>query len=98
MEFNPDRFLANEGTNEWDYHGNNLKFFPFGLGRRMCPGVPLAEEMQMFILASLLHSFDWSLPNGEEHDITESFGISLKKRKPLIAIPYQRLSNASQYM
>ncbi|KAF5812717.1 putative cytochrome P450 [Helianthus annuus] len=89
MEFNPDRFLANEGTNEWDYHGNNLKFFPFGSGRRMCPGVPLAEKMQMFILASLLHSFDWSLPNGEEHDITESFGISLKKRKPLIAIPYQ---------
>ncbi|KAM0037179.1 putative RNA-directed DNA polymerase [Helianthus debilis subsp. tardiflorus] len=82
MEFNPDRFLANEGTNERDYHGNNLKFFLFGSGRIMCPGVPLVEKMQMFILASLLHSFHWSLPNGEEHDITESFDITLRKRKP----------------
>ncbi|KAJ0799858.1 putative cytochrome P450 [Helianthus annuus] len=97
-EFNPGRFLANEGTNKWDYNGNDLKFLPFGSGRRLCPGVPLAQKMQMLILASLLHSFDWSLPNGEEHDLSESFGITLKKTKPLIAIPYQRLPDASLYM
>ncbi|XP_022030307.1 flavonoid 3',5'-hydroxylase 1 [Helianthus annuus] len=73
MEFNPDRFLANEGTNIWDYHGNNLKFFPFGSGKRSCPSFPLVKKMQMFFLASLLHSFDWTLPKGEEHDFTESF-------------------------
>nr|XP_043635073.1 cytochrome P450 76C2-like [Erigeron canadensis] len=94
LEFNPERFLMNK----WDYNGKNLKFFPFGAGRRICPGIPLAEKMQMFILASLLHSFEWSLPKGEMHvDLSEKFGITLKRRKPLIAIPSQRLSDASLY-
>ncbi|KAI3820726.1 hypothetical protein L1987_08274 [Smallanthus sonchifolius] len=93
LEFNPERFL----TDKWDYKGNNLGYFPFGSGRRLCAGLPLAEKMVMLILASLLHSFDWSLPNGEEHDLTELFGISLKKRKPLTAIPSQRLSHVSLY-
>ncbi|KAM0037099.1 putative cytochrome P450 [Helianthus debilis subsp. tardiflorus] len=98
MEFNPDRFLAKEGTDILDYRGNNLKYFPFGSGRRMCPGVPLAEKMQKFILASLLHSFNWSLPEGVEHDLTGSFGLALRKSKQLIAIPYQRFPDASLYM
>ncbi|GJX89888.1 putative cytochrome P450 [Tanacetum coccineum] len=54
LEFKPERFL----TGKWDYNGNNLKFFLFGSGRRLCPGIVLAEKMQMFILASLLHSFN----------------------------------------
>ncbi|KAI3686418.1 hypothetical protein L1987_80094 [Smallanthus sonchifolius] len=94
LEFNPERFL----TNKWDFKGNNLTFFPFGSGRRLCAGVMLAEKMVMFILASLLHSFDWKLPKGEEHDLSEKFGIVLKKKEPLIAIPSKRLSDASLYM
>ncbi|KAI3727514.1 hypothetical protein L6452_16130 [Arctium lappa] len=94
LEFNPERFMANK----WDYKGNDLNFFPFGSGRRMCPGVPLAEKMQMYVLASLLHSFDWTLPKGEEHDFSDEFGIVLKKRKPLMAIASQRLPNVSLYM
>ncbi|XP_076959526.1 putative (S)-N-methylcoclaurine 3'-hydroxylase isozyme 2 [Bidens hawaiensis] len=34
LEFNPERFLANK----CDYKGNKLMFFPFGSGRRLCPG------------------------------------------------------------
>lgn len=94
LEFNPERFLANK----WDYKGNKLMFFPFGSGRRLCPGIPLAEKMLMFILASLMHSFDWSLPKDENHDQAEIFSAALKKRKPLIAIPSQRLPNLSRYM
>ncbi|KAL4570884.1 hypothetical protein LXL04_026548 [Taraxacum kok-saghyz] len=94
LKFSPERFV----TNKMDYKGNNVTFMPFGSGRRLCPGVPLAEKMLMYVLASLLHSFDWSLPNGEEHDLVEKFGITLKKRKPLVAIPFQRLSNVGLYM
>ncbi|XP_023742028.1 flavonoid 3',5'-hydroxylase 2 [Lactuca sativa] len=94
LEFNPERFLANK----CDFIGSNLNFFPFGSGRRSCPGVPLAEKMQMFILASLLHSFEWKLPEGEVHDLSEKFGITLKKREPLIAVPSPRLPNESLYM
>ncbi|KAI3688240.1 hypothetical protein L1987_81951 [Smallanthus sonchifolius] len=99
LEFNPERFLTNyKGTNHWDYNGNNLKFFPFGSGRRLCPGLPLGEKMLMYVLASLLHSFNWSLPMGEERDLSEKFGITLKKRNPLVAIPSQRLPDVSFYM
>ncbi|KAL7597366.1 hypothetical protein Lser_V15G29246 [Lactuca serriola] len=94
LEFNPDRFLRNK----YDYIGSNLNFFPFGSGRRSCPGVPLAEKMQMYILASLLHSFDWSLQEGEVYDLSEKFGITLRKREPLIVVPSQRLPNQSLYM
>ncbi|KAK9080527.1 hypothetical protein SSX86_000285 [Deinandra increscens subsp. villosa] len=94
LEFNPVRFLVEK----WDYRGNNLAYFPFGSGRRLCAGLPLAEKMLMFILASLLHSFNWRLPMGEERDLTQIFGITLKKRKPLVAIPSQRLSDVKLYM
>ncbi|KAF5807069.1 putative cytochrome P450 [Helianthus annuus] len=94
LNFNPERFL----TNKWDYNGNNLIYFPFGSGRRLCAGVPLAEKMLMLILASLLHSFDWSIPKGEKHDLTEIYSIAIKKRKPLTAIPSQRLTDVSLYM
>ncbi|GJT89156.1 cytochrome P450 76C1-like protein [Tanacetum coccineum] len=98
LVFKPERFLSIEGTNKWDFTGNNMKFLPFGSGRRLCPGYPLAEKMQMCILASLLHSFNWTLPNGEEHNLFEKFGITLRKTNPLIVIPSQRLSDVSLYM
>ncbi|KAJ0539966.1 putative cytochrome P450 [Helianthus annuus] len=94
LEFNPERFFKSK----CDTNGNDMKFFPFGSGRRMCAGISLAEKMLMFILASLLHSFDWNLPKGEDHDLTEKFGITLKKRKPLVAIPFQRLPDVRLYM
>ncbi|KAJ0750009.1 putative cytochrome P450 [Helianthus annuus] len=97
LEFYPKRFLSYESSKKCDYKGNNLKFFPFGSGRRLCAGLPLAEKMTLFILASLLHSFNWSLPKGEEHDLSEKVGITLKKVKPLTLIPSQRLPNASLY-
>ncbi|XP_071687038.1 geraniol 8-hydroxylase-like [Rutidosis leptorrhynchoides] len=93
LEFKPERFL----NNKWDYNGHNLKYFPFGSGRRICPGIPLGEKMLMYILASLLHSFDWSLPRGDKLELSDEFGFVTKKRKPLIAIPTQRLSDANLY-
>ncbi|CAI9291265.1 unnamed protein product [Lactuca saligna] len=93
LEFKPERFLIDK----WDYNGNNFKFLPFGSGRRICPGIPLGEKMLMYILASLLHSFDWRLPEDEEFELLDEFGIVTKKRKSLIAIPSRRLSDASLY-
>ncbi|XP_076928817.1 geraniol 8-hydroxylase-like [Bidens hawaiensis] len=97
-EFIPERFLNNERLEKWDYSGTNPKFFPFGSGRRRCPGIPLGEKMMMHILASLMHSFEWSLPTGEEIDLSDKFGIAMKKKKPLVVIPSQRLTNKNLYM
>ncbi|KAK9079057.1 hypothetical protein SSX86_000727 [Deinandra increscens subsp. villosa] len=98
LEFNPNRFLTSLDAKELDYRGNSMHFLPFGSGRRVCAGLPLAEKMQMFILASLFHSFDWSLPKGDEHDLSERFGLTIRKRNPLVAVPSQRLTDASLYM
>ncbi|MFS7927517.1 putative cytochrome P450 [Helianthus anomalus] len=93
LEFKPERFL----NGKWDYSGTNMKFLPFGSGRRICPGVPLGEKMLMYILASLLHSFEWILPKDEEFELSDEFGFVTKKRKPLVAIPFQRLSDSTLY-
>ncbi|KAI3691685.1 hypothetical protein L6452_31487 [Arctium lappa] len=56
---------------------------------------------QIKALLMLHHScirFDWSLPKDEDFDLSEMFGIVMKKRKPLIAIPSPRLSDASLYL
>eukprot|EP01018_Ginkgo_biloba_P018172 Gb_12034 [translate_table: standard] len=91
LHFFPERFLE---CDHMDYKGHNFKLIPFGAGRRICVGLPLAYRMLHFVLASLLHSFDWRLPHGQnsdEMDMTEKFGITLQKAVPLIAIPTPRL-------
>ncbi|CAL5432762.1 unnamed protein product [Camellia sinensis] len=79
-EFRPERFLGDD--NKWDYTGNKFQYLPFGSGRRICAGIPLAEKMVMYVLASLLHSFNWHLPEGEELDLSEKYGLLSRKRHP----------------
>ncbi|KAL0326520.1 UNVERIFIED_CONTAM: Flavonoid 3'-monooxygenase [Sesamum angustifolium] len=95
-EFMPERFLGNSG--KWNFSGNDFNYIPFGSGRRICAGVPLAERMLRYVLASLLHSFDWQLPKGEIVDREDIFGIVTKRRTPLVAIPSPRLSDKNLYM
>ncbi|KAL2323822.1 hypothetical protein Fmac_022880 [Flemingia macrophylla] len=85
--FWPERFME---PNTVDYKGRHFEFIPFGSGRRMCPAMPLASRVLPLALGSLLHSFDWLLPDGlkpEEMDMTEGMGITLRKALPLKAIP-----------
>ncbi|XP_010529496.1 PREDICTED: flavonoid 3',5'-hydroxylase-like, partial [Tarenaya hassleriana] len=94
LEFYPERFL----DESFDFSGNDHSFIPFGSGRRICVGISLAEKMVMYSLAMLLHSFDWKIPEGTRFDIEEQFGIVLKLKNPLIAIPMPRLSDSNLYM
>jgi len=93
LEFKPERFL----DGKWDYSGNDFNYFPFGSGRRICAGTAMAERMFMFMLGSLIHSFDWKLEEGDKHDLSEKFGIVLKKKVALMAIPTPRLSSSIMY-
>ncbi|KAK3224791.1 hypothetical protein Dsin_004653 [Dipteronia sinensis] len=95
LEFRPERFLSN--SEKFDYLGNNFQYMPFGSGRRVCPGIPLAKRMLMFLLASILHSFEWKLPNDTELDLSDKWGLVAKKLKPLVVIPTPRLSNSELY-
>ncbi|KMT16995.1 hypothetical protein BVRB_2g042000 [Beta vulgaris subsp. vulgaris] len=56
------------------------------------------ERTSMLVLASLLHAFQWKLPNETvDVDLLERFGIVMKKSKPLFAVPSPRLSNLELY-
>ncbi|KAG6636985.1 flavonoid 3'-monooxygenase CYP75B137-like [Carya illinoinensis] len=95
LEFDPQRFF---NSSKWDYTGSDFNYFPFGSGRRICAGTAMAERMVMYSLATLLHSFDWKLPPGDQKlDLSEKCGIVLKKKNPLFAIPTPRLPDPSLY-
>lgn len=84
--FMPERFL----DMHVDYKGRDFELLPFGSGRRICPGLPLAHRMLHLMLGSLICQFDWELEGGirpEEMDMRERFGIVLHKKVPLVAIP-----------
>ncbi|GKV38115.1 hypothetical protein SLEP1_g46061 [Rubroshorea leprosula] len=93
LEFNPDRFL----NSSWDFSGSDFRYLPFGSGRRICAGIAMAERMVLYSLATLLHSFDWKFPEGEKPEIADKYGIVMKLKNPLVAIPILRLSDPSLY-
>ncbi|KAI4973943.1 hypothetical protein ZWY2020_041724 [Hordeum vulgare] len=89
-EFVPERFLGTPDRVPVDFRGKAFEFIPFGSGRRLCPGLPMAERVVPFILASLLHAFEWRLPDGvsaEELDVSERFTTANVMAVPLKAVP-----------
>ncbi|VFQ92046.1 unnamed protein product [Cuscuta campestris] len=86
LAFKPERFLE-LGI---DFKGKDFELIPFGAGRRICPGLPMAMRMIPVMLGSLLNSFRWRIEGGvlpNDLDIEEKFGITLPKARPLRAIP-----------
>ncbi|KAG8050043.1 hypothetical protein GUJ93_ZPchr0009g339 [Zizania palustris] len=93
-EFEPERFVAGAGgagAAEGLFRGGErLEFMPFGAGRRACPGTPMATRVVTLILASVLHAFEWRLPDGMQPcdvDVRGRFGTSLNMVTPLKAVP-----------
>ncbi|GLJ32252.1 hypothetical protein SUGI_0649080 [Cryptomeria japonica] len=89
----PERFLEGENS-KIDYRGQDFELISFGAGRRICPAIHLASRMASFVLASLLHSFEWKLPYGMDgelldvSDMTDEFGVTFKQSN---TIPVPRL-------
>lgn len=83
ISFRPERFLGSSV----DFKGHNFEYIPFGAGRRLCPGWPLGARMVHLMVASLVKSFRWSLPHGEELDMEEQYGVTLRKAVPLRLVP-----------
>ncbi|XP_065856775.1 iridoid oxidase-like [Euphorbia lathyris] len=90
LSFKPERFL---GSNI-QYRGQNFELLPFGSGRRICVGYPLAHQIIHLTIASLLHCFDWEIESksvAEAMDINERLGMTVRKLIPLKAIPKKKI-------
>lgn len=94
LEFKPERFLSekNARISPW---GNDFELLPFGAGRRMCAGIRMGIEVVTYALGTLVHSFDWKLPKGDELNMDEAFGLVLQKAVPLSAMVTPRLHPSS---
>ncbi|KAG9447463.1 hypothetical protein H6P81_013591 [Aristolochia fimbriata] len=89
LSFSPERFL----NSDVDYKGSHFELIPFGAGRRICPGLPLANQFIHLIVASLVHHFDWGLQGGAHPSslvMEEKFGLTLQKDPPLFLVPKTR--------
>ncbi|KAL4566634.1 hypothetical protein LXL04_030754 [Taraxacum kok-saghyz] len=88
-EFRPERFL----NSSIDYKGLHFEFLPFGGGRRRCPGIQFAMAINKLALANLVYKFEFKVPNEgklEDLDMSESSGLTVHRKYPLLVIPYNR--------
>ncbi|XP_038907082.1 cytochrome P450 81Q32-like [Benincasa hispida] len=81
--FKPERFESEGGGSS---NNNGYGFLPFGLGRRACPGMGMANRVVGLTLGSLIQSFEWKRVSEKEIDMTEGQGISMPKVEPLEAL------------
>lgn len=77
-QFRPERFEGIEGKREL-----GIRYLPFGLGRRACPGENLALSNIGIALGALIQCFDWEKVG--EIDMMEGAGTTTPKVQPLTA-------------
>ncbi|XP_038878698.1 flavonoid 3'-monooxygenase [Benincasa hispida] len=94
LEFRPNRFLPGGEKAHVDVKGNDFEVIPFGAGRRICVGMSMGLRMVQMLTATLVHYFDWALPNGllpDELNMDEAYGLTLRRAQPLVVHPRPRL-------
>ncbi|MBA0721714.1 hypothetical protein Golax_009228, partial [Gossypium laxum] len=85
-KFKPERFV----NSSVDFMGTNFEFFPFEVGRRICPGILFALPNVELQLSQLFFHFHWKLPGEmkqEDMDMIEMFGVSMKRKNDLVLVP-----------
>ncbi|XP_030447095.1 cytochrome P450 CYP82D47-like isoform X1 [Syzygium oleosum] len=89
LKFQPERFLSSH--KDLDAKDHNFELLPFGGGRRICAGMSFALQSLHFVLARFLHAFDVSTPGNSPVDMSEDFGATIKKARPLEVMLAPRL-------
>ncbi|KAF2999436.1 hypothetical protein E8E13_007651 [Curvularia kusanoi] len=78
-DFEPDRFSDHvalapvyAASGEWE----NRDHYGYGAGRRICPGIHLAERNLFIAVAKLIWAFEFTQPSGSESDTKAESGAS----------------------
>ncbi|KAJ0969081.1 hypothetical protein J5N97_021958 [Dioscorea zingiberensis] len=83
MEFRPERFVE-EGV---DVTGSReIKMMPFGVGRRICPGLGLAVLHLEYFVANLVREFEWREVEGEDVDLAEKPEFTVVMKHPFTCV------------
>ncbi|KAL4377784.1 hypothetical protein GQ457_02G039580 [Hibiscus cannabinus] len=87
MAFKPERFMASDGGGEaFDITGSReMKMMPFGVGRRICPGLELALLHLEYFVANLVWKFEWNDMDGDEISLEEKMEFTIVMETPLMA-------------
>ncbi|OIV98831.1 hypothetical protein TanjilG_08487 [Lupinus angustifolius] len=90
-KFDPDRFLT--GHENADMTGvTGVRMMPFGIGRRICPGLGMATLHVHLMLARMVQEFEWSAyPQGKKLDFTGKCEFTVVMKEPLRAMIKPRL-------
>ncbi|CAI9091271.1 OLC1v1026246C1 [Oldenlandia corymbosa var. corymbosa] len=84
-KFDPDRFMT--GREDADITGvKGVKMMPFGVGRRICPGLAMATVHVNLMLARMVQEFEWSAyPKDSKVDFSEKLEFTVVMKNPLRA-------------
>ncbi|KAJ8562943.1 hypothetical protein K7X08_031395 [Anisodus acutangulus] len=87
-QFDPDRFFATD----IDFRGQHYEFIPFGSGRRSCPGMTYALQVEYLTIGHLIQGFNFRTPSDEPLDMKEGPGITIRKVNPVEVLITPRLA------
>nr|AJD25187.1 cytochrome P450 CYP77A27 [Salvia miltiorrhiza] len=84
-KFDPDRFFL--GREEADITGvSGVKMIPFGMGRRICPGLNMATVHVHLMLARMVQEFGWAgYPDEGKVDFSEKLEFTVVMKNSLRA-------------
>jgi len=90
-KFDPDRFLS--GREDADITGvAGVKMMPFGVGRRICPGMGMATVHVHLMIARMVQEFEWlAYPPQSEMDFAGKLVFAVVMKKPLRAMVRPRV-------
>ncbi|TQD82449.1 hypothetical protein C1H46_031965 [Malus baccata] len=90
-KFDPDRFVS--GREEADITGvTGVKMMPFGVGRRICPGLGMATVHVHLMLARMVQEFEWSAyPAGEKINFAGKLEFTVVMKNTLRAMIKPRI-------
>lgn len=75
-DFMPERFASHPKlASHYTSDGPSRDHFGYGAGRRVCPGIHLAERNLFIAMAKLLWAFDFSKKEGDTGEIESSIGF-----------------------
>ncbi|XP_010449948.1 PREDICTED: cytochrome P450 705A20-like [Camelina sativa] len=88
--FKPERFLGSTRSEQEDEKDQELKYLPFGSGRRGCPGSNLGSIFVGTAIGVMVQCFDWEIKE-DKVNMDETFeGMTLKMVHPLKCTPVLR--------